>query len=183
MDTLTVKQVLIAIAQEERKPPYDMCVVRDVVKAFRENTEHHLKDKILEKSPFFSHKSIVVEKRVQPRQKIERSKENLSENAKWLSDFCEPQGMTTVLSKLLGWDSGYIVAYKTGRRKLNDIVLKEIQDMADQAKFVLDEQNKAYELKTAHGTATRYAKGCRCEPCRVASRKKREELKKKREAV
>lgn len=178
MNTLTVKQALIAIATEENKPPYGMCVVRDVVTAFRENTEHHLKAKILAKSPFFDdQKEKQPEKPQQPKKQRFNSGRELSKNAQWLVDLCEPTGMTTIISELLGFSSGFFTDYKSGRRELPDSILEKVKAIEVRAKEVLAERQKAYELKVAHGTATRYGKGCRCDLCRRASSKKRAGLK------
>ncbi|AWL27126.1 hypothetical protein DJ533_00130 (plasmid) [Acinetobacter defluvii] len=179
MDTLTVKQALIAIANEEKKPPYGMCVVRDVVTAFRENKEHHLKDKILARSPFFAQKNKGAE--VVVKAKTERTRyiatKELSENNKWLNELCEPKGMTTIISELLGFSSGFFTDYKNGRRAFPDHLKNQVKKIESQAKEILAEREKAYQLKIAHGTATRYAKGCRCDLCRRASSKRRAGLK------
>lgn len=164
MDTLRVKQALIQVANNENRPPFDMCIVREVANAIRDNTDHRLKSKVLAIYPYQPRKK---EEPI-PSRKPKIKQTDQSDEIKWLNELCKNKGMGAILADLLGCNRTKISSLKNGGKKLTDDFFNKIKQVEKRALKIFEEQETARLALSAHGTTTRYGKGCRCEPCRKA---------------
>lgn len=150
-DILKIKKALIEIAEKNNRPHYSLIVVREVVQAYINNTDHFLKR--------------FVDHEISTNENITKSVNNLGEsNLAKLIIFCEPRGMACVLAKNAGLTYQFLNKLLLCMSLLTDQLWIQISSafQESQEEYSLN-LNKRRQI--GHGRPRKYAGGCRCDDC------------------
>ncbi len=149
--SLEIKQALIQIAERNGRPPFELCFVRQVVQAIRNGIDHPMRDLVEAekiKSEFFATPS-------------SGSKHDR------LTIFCAPRGMRELLSKNSGISVSYISHVLNHGTLLTDSAWDRLSSAFDRTETEFMKKGKVRK-QDLHGTANKYAAGCRCADCKSA---------------
>lgn len=150
-NSLQIKQALIQITKRNGRPQYELCFVREVVRALRDGEDHPMRAAV-------EAEKVVGEIVAQPLSDAKLDK---------LADFCAPLGMRELLAKNSGLSSSYISKVLDHSTLLTNSAWDLLSSAFDRAETEFMRRGKVRK-QDLHGTSNKYAAGCRCADCKSA---------------
>lgn len=154
--TQHIRQALIQIAENKRRPHYTLEVVRTVIEAFRAGVHHPLKS------------AVMSEKIMLP--VVQGSYDTRLDE---LKEFCARSGMNRILANISGLHITTICSFLNGNRALTDDAWTKLSRAFKKADQTYLEKKQAAAKKGSYkkdicGTINKYRCGCRCGACKAA---------------
>lgn len=160
---ISLEQVRLALsiyAEQQKRPEYEMYIVREVLEAIRKNLWHPLKQITLQR--IFADDNL--------RGNEDQNEETVFDPKPCLEKINEVRKYFAgqkLLSKSSGVSERSLSLIVKGKAKMNSTVWKKIEPVIGEVIEVLEAREKKKEA-VPHGEYARYRRGCKCDLCKKA---------------